>query len=438
MPNPGIFCNSPWYELQIYWDGSLGFCCQERRKPYADQQASVFNIKNMTIKEWFDSQPMRDSRIMMFGDKRNDVCSRCYHEEDHSGNSRRHRSNLKSAIFTRMNFADSYQQSPGFDKFESSYKNSGAYGGMPIDLHINLGNYCNLACKMCAPRASSRIAAQHVKWGIKEAEQYIGTDWTRDQTVWDRVCEELRNIPNLKNIHFMGGETLITKRFEDFVDYMLAHNRTDLNFSFVTNGTTFNSSLMSKLLKFQRVGIEISVETLTEHNSYQRQGTDQALLHKNINQYLEICDNDRITVSIRPAISILTIGQFSTLLQWCLDKKLIIKSLMVTRPLYLDPVILPDSIKDLYLDRYHKFLELNDLEHDDLLDYNESNQHQLRRVIRNQARRVMSVLSTPAPADADEKLKLMVKHCRDWDIEFGLDARKLYPEFSEILNQYGY
>ena len=36
MTDKNIFCNSPWYELHIYWDGSLGFCCQEAHKLYDD------------------------------------------------------------------------------------------------------------------------------------------------------------------------------------------------------------------------------------------------------------------------------------------------------------------------------------------------------------------------------------------------------------------
>ena len=237
MTDKNIFCNAPWYELQIYWDGSLGFCCQEDHKLYPDNLSRHYNVGQMTIAEWFDSEPMRAARLGMLGSKPNSICRRCYHEQEHNGTSRRHKSNQKSVIFTKTAFNESYQQSPGYIKFESSRTNQGAYDGMPIDLHIDLGNYCNLACKMCRPQASSVIAAQEVKWGNKDALQYVGTDWTRDEAVWSRVLNELASIPNLNNIHFMGGETLITKRFEDFVDYMIARGRTDLHFSFVTNGT---------------------------------------------------------------------------------------------------------------------------------------------------------------------------------------------------------
>lgn len=439
MPDQKIFCNSPWYELQIYWDGSLGFCCQEDHKLYSDELAGYYNVNSMTIAEWFDSDPMRAARLGMLGSTPNSICRRCYHEQELGGTSRRHKCNQKSVIFTKTQFDQSYKQSPGYEKFESSRVNQGAYSGMPIDLHIDLGNYCNLACKMCTPQASSLIAAQQVKWGNINAKRFVGTDWTRNEEVWTRVLDELASIKELNNVHFMGGETLITKRFEDFVDYMIARGRTDLHFSFVTNGTTFNQSLLDKLKKFNRVGIEVSIETVTEHNAYQRQGTDTGLVLQNINRYLEQCNGDNITLTARPAISALTIGQYHTLLRYCLERKIIVKSLWVTRPDFLNMQILPDTIKQSYIQDYKKLIDDYDLiSTDHLLDYNESDPNQIVRIVTGQVAQCINILNAPRPTDSEEQLAKMVRHCERWDRVYGYDARILYPEFDSILEQHGY
>lgn len=438
MTDKNIFCNAPWYELQIYWDGSLGFCCQEAHKLYPDNLSSEYNVSCMTIREWFDSEPMRSARMGMLGSTPNSICSRCYHEQEHGGTSRRHKCNQKSVIFTKTQFDESYKQSPGYAKFEGSRAN-GAYDGMPIDLHIDLGNYCNLACKMCRPQASSVIAAQEVKWGNKDVAQYIGTDWTRDEAVWTRVLDELASIPNLNNVHFMGGETLITTRFEDFVDYMIARGRTDLHFSFVTNGTTFNESLLEKLTKFNRVGIEVSIETVTEHNSYQRQGTDTQLVLKNIDRYLEYCNGNNITLTARPAISALTIGYYDTLLRYCIDRGIIVKSLWVSKPDFLNPNILPDEIRQQYILNYQKLIADYHLESADYQsDYNESDPNQIARIIASQANQCINMLNSPKPADSEQLLKEMVAWCQRWDRVYGYNAKELYPEFSTILDRYGY
>lgn len=393
----------------------------------------------MTIREWFDSEPMRKARMGMLGNEKNSFCTRCYDEQQHGGTSRRHKCNQKSVIFTRTAFDDSLAQSPGYEKFLHSATYRGAYDGMPVDLHIDLGNYCNLTCKMCNSAASSSIASQEVKWGIESAKKHLGSDWTKDSEVWSRTLHELKNIPKLNNVHFMGGETLLTKRFEDFLDFMIEHERLDLNFSFVTNGTTFNSRLMDKLKKFQRIGIEVSIESVTEHNAYQRQGTDMSVVMTNIDRYLDYCNGTNITITVRPAVSALTIGAYHTLLQFCMDRNILIKGLIVLRPLFLDAKILPRSIKDSYLLKYQEFVERNNLGNEIThSDFNESDPHQLKKILKQHADQCMSILQSPAPDNSDLLLEQMVRHCERWDKVHGFDARKLYPEFQDILTRYAY
>ena len=429
MPNQKIFCSTPWYELHIYWDGSLGICCQESHKLYNDNS---YNIATTTIAEWFNSAPVKHFRQGVLGDNPVITCSRCYQEESVGGNSRRFKSNQKSVIF-RQAFVDSFEQSPGRKHFDSS----GITSTHPVDIHVDLGNYCNLACKMCTPRASSTIASQQVKWGIESSRQYLGTDWTRDDAVWTSFLQQLLDTPGLNNIHFMGGETLLTRRFEDFVDHMIAHDRLDLRFSFVTNGTIFRPELLAKLKLFCRVGIEISIETMDSHNAYQRQGTDTKLVLANLDRYLAQCNGSNITLTVRPAVSALTIGSFPGLLQYCLDKNLIIKSLLVTKPDFLSAVVLPKSVKDQYLERYQLLIDRL-LNIQIPIDYNASDPHNTTMIVKEQAYMCMNILSQPEPNNVSELRQLMVDHCRKWDQVYGYNARALYPELTEIWNQHGY
>ena len=432
MANQQIFCNTPWYEAHIYWDGSLGICCQESRKLSTDPK---YNIKTMSLQEWFNSPPVRQLRKEVLSDTTTDICSQCYHEEDMHGTSRRHKANQKSVIFTHSAFQNSYKQSPGYNHFELSQQQDGITDTLPIDLHIDLGNYCNLACKMCWSGASSRIATQYVRWGHEDHRQYLGNDWTKDSATWNRFLDELLTIPKLKNVHLMGGETLLTPRFEELVDFMISHNRFDVCFSFVTNGTVFNDSLMDKLSRFSRVGIEVSIETTTPHNDYVRQGTNTALIIKNIEKYQKIC-NDKVSVTLRPAISALTIGYYYSLLEYCLENKLIIKSLLVTAPSYLNASILPEAIKKQYLIKYQDML--NSMPDNNNKNYNESDPNNYVILIRAQVQQAINILKQPPPNDQKELLNSMVKMCRQWDNEFGFNAMDLYPELTEVFVQNGY
>jgi hypothetical protein len=265
----------------------------------------------------------------------------------------------------------------------------------------------------------------------------LGTDWTRNQSVWNNFKQQLLEITNLKNIHFMGGETLLTDRFEDLVDTMIEHKRFDLCFSFVSNGTVFRPELLDKLKQFTRVGIEISVETVDEHNAYQRQGTDTTLVLNNVQRYLDHCNGTSITVTLRPAVSILTIGYYAGLLQYALDHKLIVKGLLCYNPRFLNAEILPTKIKQLYLERFQPLANhLANVEVDS--DYNASDPNNYQRSIKEQVNMCLNVLNTTTTADSQEQLALMVRHCERWDRVYGYDARQLYPEFQEILTNNNY
>jgi hypothetical protein len=438
LPNKKIFCNTPWYELHIYWDGGLGICCQEYHRLYSTEQKEKYNISNMSIAEWFNSEPVKKMRMDMWSDKKLSLCNRCMQDEAVGVTSRRHKSNQKSVIFTKSAFEDSIKQSPHYDNFLYSKNNQGETQTLPMDLHVDLGNFCNLACKMCNSQASSKIATQQVKWGNEEDKKYVGSDWTQNKEAWNRFLQELLKM-KLQNIHFMGGETILTKRFHDFLNFMIEHKRFDLNFSFVTNGTTFDIELIKKLKLFQRVGIEVSIETITEHNGYVRQGTDTKEVLANIEKYREHCDNERISLTIRPAPSVLTIGNYNTLIEYCLEQKLTIKSNPVYKPTFLNISVLPIDIKKQYLKKYYDLLRKHNLELLEIeSDFNESDPQQYKKIIKLAINQAIGLLNSPAPSNHNEELIKMAEHCKKWDKVYGYNATEFFPELKDIFVKNGY
>ena len=87
---------------------------------------------------------------------------------------------------------------------------------MPIDWHIDLGNECNFACKMCDEKASSKIASY-----LKIHKKYSGPttkDWSKNKTAYDNFLQAIDTI-SVKRIHFMGGEPTLSKSFYKIIDY---------------------------------------------------------------------------------------------------------------------------------------------------------------------------------------------------------------------------
>jgi hypothetical protein len=235
----------------------------------------------------------------------------------------------------------------------------------------------------------------------------------------------------------MGGETLIQPRFEELIDFLIAHNRTDICISFVTNGTVYNDRLIQKLKQFTRVGLEVSIETLAESNAYIRQGTDTDLVLANIKKYQAKSNNDSITVTLRPAPNLFSARDYWQVIQLALDQQLIIKSTICTDPKFLSIEALPYTIRQGYVANYRQLLDTYRLT-DVATDYNESDPHNYRLVARNQIVQMLAMLTAPDPVNQKVLLTQLCQHIQAWDQVYGYDARTLYPEMLELLTGYGY
>jgi hypothetical protein len=114
-----------------------------------------------------------------------------------------------------------------------------------------------------------------------------------------------------------------------------------------------------------------------------------------------------------------------------------VKSLLVTKPEFLNAVILPDLVKQQYLESYQQLIDqLPQIQVP--IDYNASDPHNNVLGIKEQAYMCVNILSQPEPSNAKQLRQQMVEHCRKWDQVYGYDARILYPELADVWTQHGY
>jgi hypothetical protein len=125
------------------------------------------------------------------------------------------------------------------------------------------------------------------------------------------------------------------------------------------------------------------------------------------------------------------------MLQYALQQKLLVKSLLVTRPAFLHVDILPAAIKLQYLTQYKEILQQLG-KNTNGLDYNASDPNNYQHMIREQAQACVNLLSTPVPDNLDQLHSQLVAHCRKWDQVYNYNARQLYPELAEIWDRYDY
>ena len=413
----------PWFNMHLYWNGQYGMCCAESHPP-ADR---TYNLKFHSITDWYNSKPMADFRQRMLGDQPLSECSICYKEESHGHESRRIKENFKVGIFTEQAFDRSYQESEWNEHFTAQTTQQ------PRDWHVDFGNECNLACKMCHPRASSKIAQQHVKWGILETTP---TNWTTDPVQWQQFIDSIDSTKTIHRIHVMGGEPMINKRYVEFVQYLVDQGRTDISMSFVSNGTLINHDLVRLLKKFKEVNIEISLESINDNNHYIRQGSNTSQVIDSV-RWLGM--NTFFQVVMRSVPQLLSVNNYDQYIQWAFDRKLSIQSIPLQYPAYMAINVLPWNIRAGLVEQYVRVKEYIESKTDGIKTIATGRDtSRLGSQLMRECDMIISQLQAPAPSNVQALRTTLVEWLMRWDKIYDLDAREYYPEYTTFLEQYGY
>lgn len=433
MSNQKIFCNVPWTNTHIYWDGSFGMCCNEKEKPYPTEH--TFDLKNLTISQWFNSGPMRQTRTQILSDTKLSQCRACYREETFNYESKRIRENFKSVIFTEQAFDRSYQQSPMFETFEAS-REHGITDRLPIDWHIDLGNECNLACKMCEPRASSVISQKYVKWGL--IPQSSNANWTQDEISWENFKRSILEVPNINRLHFMGGEPLLNKRFPELLQFLLDNNLRSISVSFVTNGTIINDTVIQLLTQFRSCDIEVSIESISENNDYIRQGTNTSIVLNNI-LYLKSLQTETFRIVLRPAPQLFSVNNYDKYIRWAWKHKIPIQGIPVMHPDYLQISVLPKQIRQQLKSNFVNLAsELAASKQSLTMLSVGRNSSNIEQLLIRECNSIIEMLDSDEPANVNSLRKELCEWMIRWDKEYSFDARQIFPEYLEFFNDIQY
>ena len=433
MPNKDIFCNIPWYELHINHDGSYDLCgCMNEVITQTDK-SKEWNIRNYPVAEYWQSRRLRDERLSKLGDVPNPACGVCQHQDSIGSHSKRIKENLKSVVFYDKNFYKSYEQSPHKAAFDYSANNDGATVTKPVSYHLSLGNECDLACVMCSPNSSYKLAADYKALGwITDARRL---NWTDDQAVWDDFCQTLL-ATDLVSLHIIGGEPTINKRFTQLIDLFVANNRTDFSFSFTTNCMHSIDHLWDKLSKFKRVEIGMSVETVNFTNDYVRYGSNIDTILGNI-QHFKATAPENVAFVVRTVPTLLTINYYSDVIRWCLSNDFLIDSYFVTEPAWLQINLLPDYLKIRLQTEFQNLL-------DDLGSLNEfrtglTNFRNQSQVLDNLISETRASIASLALGNQDPDLvESSVLHFKQLDAMRGNSVITNFPMLREYFESNGY
>jgi hypothetical protein len=340
------FCPSPWFHMRINNSGTYSYC------RWAAGSASIVdpvtNIKQQSPLDYFNGGMTEIRRSLLQGESP-DSCRECHLQEEHGKVSGRLRQLLKVGIMTDC-FEPSLASSPYRPAFDYSAGNNGKTECTPVDWQIDLGNYCNSACVMCYPEASSTIATEYKKLGL--ITQVPPNSWCNDPVLLEKFITDLVRSPNIKYLHFIGGETLITPGFKQIlsalVDCCLAK---DITVGFTTNLTVWDDSVVELLSKFATVNLGLSIEALDPVNDYVRYPSKLTTTRTLLDRWVALGKELHWLIQLRITPTCLTVGKLHTVYEYAYVNHLAVESCnFIERPEFLRISVLPKEYRQQAID----------------------------------------------------------------------------------------
>ena len=349
---------------------------------------------------------------------------------------------MKSGIYN-TDFPCTTRSSPHYKHFKFSQDHNGLADYHAVDLQIDLGNACNSACIMCDPFSSSQLQQEYKK--LHKINHSLFQDpvdyrsWTRDPATLEKFIQELIAIPNLKYIHFLGGETLYDPAFyticERLIDAGVAKN---IIVGTTTNGTIYDQRVERLITQFKEFHLGVSIETVTPLNDYIRYPGKVDVILTNLEKFLALRDQAPLSISLRITPNIFTINELDQLCEYMIEHQVIAESCnILSEPECLRIELLPHDIRQRIVGKLDKIIEKYNL--------TKTTVGNIRRVdlvpevIANLVLDYRHFVATyKKPGDADVHRTRLIKFLQAFEQSRGNSILDYAPDYENFLRHYGY
>lgn len=318
---------------------------------WASSTNSRISIRDMRPIEYFQNC-MHDTRQLMLSGQDLTGCAPCREMERHGKISGRQRQLIKIGVL--VDNWNSIATSPWLPIFKNS---QGETNEMPVDWQIDLGNYCNSACVFCVPNSSSRLAEEWMRIGL--INQMPLQSWCEDPDLLERFMRDLVSVPNIKYLHFIGGETLITPAFVKILSRLVDNGMADnITIGFTTNLTVWNEKILSLLQNFQQVNVGISIECFDALNDYIRYPSNIAQVTHNAERWIEMASKKQWLLQIRTTPTILSIPRLLSVYEFAWRHKITVESCnFLQNPRFMNVNLLGHVHRQPIIERFQKWID---------------------------------------------------------------------------------
>lgn len=391
-----------------------------------------------------NSDVMKNFRLDLLAGQKSYICKACHNEEQFAKVSGRQRQLLKSVIEIH-DFDKMLCSSPHYEWFDYSYSNNGITNQLPVDLQIDLGSTCNSSCIMCEPAFSSRLAVDYNKLRPSNPKLFnmfpLDKNWSDDLVLVDKFVNDLATIPNIRYIHFLGGETLYLKSFyaicEKLIDQGLAKN---ISIGTTTNCTMYSPQLEKILTSFKHVHLGLSIEAFHHVNDYIRWPSKIDVIKSNIQKFLKLRETTDLQLSLRITPFSLSALHIDTLFEFMLDNSVIAESCnLLMKPSFLRLELLPKDLleKTIFkIDQVIAKYNLVDSTNPLINRRNEALRSDVISSIIFEYRHLISNIT--APDNIEEERHNLVNFIKLFEQLRGNKILDYLPEYEEFLRSYGY
>jgi radical SAM protein with 4Fe4S-binding SPASM domain len=267
------YCTLPFNSISIGTTGNIRPCCNTHA-PFSN-----FKIENTDYENIINTKDIIKLRNSFLKGEKPSACERCWKMED-VGNK-------------------SFRQIANNDKFYGLDTNPPKSKRISITdikyINLELGNICNLGCRMCGPTSSSLVAKHLTQLGEYTRDIEIGFD--RESK--DKIIKLFQDAVNLSRVYMIGGEPLYNEFHDEILEVLLNHpNKENICIHYNTNlqGTKFDK-YVEAWKQFKLIDMQVSVDGSDEIYEYIRWPGKWNKLVKNLEKILKI-DNFKIGAAI--------------------------------------------------------------------------------------------------------------------------------------------
>jgi sulfatase maturation enzyme AslB (radical SAM superfamily) len=326
MTDKDTKCVLPVIHLHTWPNKDVYACCLGN----IDHQ--VGSLKNNTLKEIWNDDPMRRIRRQMLAGERPPECVNCFKEEDTGNESFRNTS--------ARDFA------PHLKKWDN-VKEDGTLDDMDLAYwDFRFSNICNFSCRSCGPQLSSGWYKDTKKiWGS------LPPDLPEPGRVFELWEEIEPYFPIVEKIYFAGGEPLMMEEHYRIINRLIEMGRTSVHLVYNSNLSQFfykSQNILDSWGKFKRVTMSASLDGYGPRGEFVRTGLDW---EKWVNNRLEMKEKTpkvefgiNATVSIQNAMHIPDFHR-ELLRQGLIDEPFNFNINLVHFPFWLNVGILPERKK---------------------------------------------------------------------------------------------